>query len=103
MSRALTYFQMSLSSSQSGCPDFKSPVFLELAHLEPKVDKREQLLEACVQSAENRSRHGEKIYCLQSAGNLLAQSDNIRLRKLGEKCLAKLENLQFVRVDKKNA
>ena len=93
---ARAYFRRSLTSSQNGCPDFMPLVFLELANLEGNVEKREKLLEKCILSAKNRSRYGDKMFCLEKAGLLLSKSSNDRLRKLGEECLAWIEDIEMV-------
>jgi tetratricopeptide (TPR) repeat protein len=78
-------------TGERGCPDYLGLVLLELARLEPRVKKKEQLLEQCIEAANARARHLDRITCLQAAGEMLQTSQDSRRRYLGEQALRQAE------------
>jgi class 3 adenylate cyclase len=83
-------YQAALTAvNQGGNPDERPLIFLQLAQLTPAEDVRHwEYLEGCVTAVYDRARHTDKITCLQTAGTLLLQAPDLRLRRIGAGCLA---------------
>jgi hypothetical protein len=71
------YFRKAVeTAAERGCPDYLPPALLGLAMVESDPEKRREYLRACIESAERRARYVDKVYCLEKAGEMLAEISN---------------------------
>ena len=72
--------------AQGGSPDYLPLIFLELAALVTD-HSRETYLVQSIEAAQKRSRHRDRLHCLQTAGQLLLASKNEAMREIGQAAL----------------
>ncbi|MCA9957401.1 MAG: tetratricopeptide repeat protein [Anaerolineales bacterium] len=77
-----------------GSLDYLPLLYLQLAQLEAAAEQKFGYLQESIQSALNRSRYNDKVYCLQEAAKLLLASQEANWQQLGKDCLLHLEALQ---------
>jgi tetratricopeptide (TPR) repeat protein len=77
--------------SGKGCPDYLCLILLELAKIESDESQKLLYLEKCVEAAQRRARYMDRQACLETAGAILAESSDDRLRQIGQNCLALLD------------
>ena len=71
---AQDYFREAVeTAAQRGCPDYLPLALLGLALAENEPETRAGYLRDCIEAAEKRTRFNDRIYCLKTAGELLAQ------------------------------
>jgi hypothetical protein len=66
-------------------------ISLQLALIEPELERRERYLVACVKAANIRAAYRDRIVCFRVAGPQLTMSGNSDLRQMGERCLHLVE------------
>jgi tetratricopeptide (TPR) repeat protein len=79
---------------EGGCPDYLSPILLELGMMEEDEVHQAGLLKQCLLAAEKRSRYIDKVHCFLKAGQLLSNYQESILKELGHKYLLKAHSLQ---------
>ena len=85
---AIIYFQKGIASAkQKGCPDYLPLSLLEMAKLQTDKDRRYRFLSECIDVAEKRARFSDRIFCLESAGQLLIEEEDSNMIKLGQKSM----------------
>lgn len=71
---AWEYFKQAVeSAAERGCPDYLPPALLGLAQTEKEPETKAEHLRACMAAAEKRARYSDRLYCLKTAEELLAQ------------------------------
>jgi tetratricopeptide (TPR) repeat protein len=59
------------TAGQRGCPDYLPLALLGLGIAEKEPALKADYLKMCIETAEQRSRFGDRVYCLKTAGELL--------------------------------
>jgi tetratricopeptide (TPR) repeat protein len=60
------------TAGQRGCPDYLPLALLGLGIAEKEPALKADYLKMCIETAEQRSRFGDRVYCLKTAGELLS-------------------------------
>ncbi len=85
---AKMYLEKGLSAiEQGGSPDYLPLILLALGQQEKETLKKYAYFEQCVQTAQNRARYSDRVYCFQEAGRALVHSTQPHQRQLGQWCL----------------
>jgi predicted ATPase/class 3 adenylate cyclase len=90
----LLFQKAAAAGSGRGCPDYLCLSLLELARLEPEVEEQEQLLAQCIEAAQRRGRHLDRLACMREAGGLLQASRDPQRRRLGEEVRQRADRLE---------
>lgn len=88
------HWQTGLESiPQNGSPDYKPLILLALAQQASKSAHKERLLTECIAAARQRARYLDRKLCLETAGNILTNSQSPPMRQLGETCLREAQSM----------
>lgn len=79
---------------QGGSPDYRAPILLELAQLESNIIRQVAYYQQCVQAAQERARHRDKLRCYQLAGIFFANQHPQEMTALGTDLLTKAQMLR---------
>jgi class 3 adenylate cyclase/tetratricopeptide (TPR) repeat protein len=82
--------------SEGGCTDYLPLILVELAQVEVVAEKRLAYMEECIETADRRARHFDRIQCFKKASSILIQSTEPHLQKLGRAYLARVAELQLI-------
>jgi hypothetical protein len=80
---------------EGGSPDFKPLLLLEWARFEIPGETRWQLLDECLQSAEQRSRFVDRLQCFRDGYNLLVVTGEEKLQKVAQYCQEKVKIMEL--------
>lgn len=79
---------------QGGCPDYLPLIYLELAKLERNHQQRLHLFERSIKAANERSRTMDRIVCLETAGKILLDCDELPFQQIGDAALHTADKLK---------
>jgi adenylate cyclase len=86
--------------AQHGCPDYQPLILLGEARIAADPDIRTGYLLNCLQRAEKRARFVDRLYCYQTAGKMLVQSEEPTLRQKGNAYMARASEIANKLADK---